>query len=157
MSAFQPVALAMVALGVSVLAGCAQADAPLVPDSAIVADTLPQPLTDTPGDPIRGLSVFLDQEKGHCVLCHAVQGLDAPFQGNLAPDLGRVADRLSPGQLRLQVADARRIVPGTIMPSYYRTDGLYRVASGYRQSPVLSAQEVEDVTAYLLTLTGDGA
>jgi sulfur-oxidizing protein SoxX len=72
--------------------------------------------------------------------------------GNLALPLGGVAARLGEGQLRLQIVDSMRLNPQTIMPSYYRVDGLNQVAATVRGKPVLTAQQVEDVVAYLLTL-----
>ena len=134
------------------IAACDTAEPMLIQDRHIVGDAIPVPLTQIAGDPQRGLAVFLDRDGAHCLLCHAVEGLDAPFQGNLAPSLTGVGRRLTEGQIRLQVADARRVVPDTIMPSYYRIDGLNQVMAGHRGSPVLSAQQVEDLTAYLVTL-----
>ena len=72
--------------------------------------------------------------------------------GNLAPPLGGVGARLGEGQLRLRIVDSMRLNPQTIMPSYYRVDGLNRVAAVWRGKPVLTAQQVEDTVAYLLTL-----
>ena len=72
--------------------------------------------------------------------------------GNLAAPLGGVGARLGEGQLRLQIVDSMRLNPQTIMPSYYRVDGLNRVAATFRGKPVLTAQQIEDVVAYLLTL-----
>ncbi len=64
-----------------------------------------------------------------------------------------MATRLTPAQLRLRVADNMRVNPDTVMPSYYRVDGLDRVAAEhYRGKPILSRAEVEDVVAYLVTL-----
>jgi len=72
--------------------------------------------------------------------------------GNLAPPLVGVGARLGEGQLRLRIVDSIRLNPQTIMPSYYRVDGLNRVAAAWRGKPVLTAQQVEDTVAYLLTL-----
>ena len=70
----------------------------------------------------------------------------------MAPDLSGAGARWSEGQLRLRMVDAARINPDTIMPPYYRADGLDRVASGFRGKTILSAEEIEDVVAYLVTL-----
>ena len=74
------------------------------------------------------------------------------FQGNLAPPLDGAGARWSAAQLRLRVADARRVNPQSLMPAFYRADGLQRVAPAFAGRPVLTAQQVEDVVAYLLTL-----
>jgi L-cysteine S-thiosulfotransferase len=121
----------------------------------IVDDAIPRPLTGGPGDPARGRAIVADRRVGLCLLCHAGPFAEKPFQGDLAPDLGGVGDRLSAGQLRLRVVDSRHLDPETIMPSYYRLDGLHRVAQAWRDRPVLSAAEVEDVVAFLVTLRGE--
>lgn len=72
--------------------------------------------------------------------------------GNLAQPLSGVGARLGAGQLRLRIVDASLLNRDTIMPAYYRVSGLNQVAAAYRGRPILSAQQVEDVVAYLLTL-----
>ncbi|HKA46001.1 MAG TPA: sulfur oxidation c-type cytochrome SoxX [Burkholderiales bacterium] len=103
------------------------------------------------GDPGRGKEIVLSRES-NCVLCHAVPDSGLQTMGNLGPPLAGAAARLSEGQLRLRVVDSLRLNPDTVMPSYYRVDGLTAVAAQYRGKPVLTAQQVEDVIAYLLTL-----
>ncbi len=87
-----------------------------------------------------------------CLLCHAGPFPEERFQGNLAPDLKGAGARWSEGELRLRMVDATRLNPATIMPSYYRLDGLVRVAPNFRGKPVLTAEQIEDVVAYLKTL-----
>jgi sulfur-oxidizing protein SoxX len=72
--------------------------------------------------------------------------------GNVAPPLSKVATRLSQGQLRLRVVDATRVKPDVAMPSYFRTEALDSVAEGYRGKSILTAQQVEDVVSFLMTL-----
>ncbi len=115
-----------------------------------VGDAIPRPLAAEPGDAARGRSVVVNRDMGACTLCHAVPG--ESLSGNIAPALAGVGAKLSPAQLRLRVADSTRVNPGTPMPAYYRTEGLTQVAAAYRGKPVLSAQQVEDVVAYLATL-----
>ena len=114
-------------------------------------DAIVQPLTGTPGDAARGQRIVGDRTLGLCLLCHR-----GPFpteqQGTLATDLAGAGARWSEGQLRLRIVDARRLNPATIMPSYYRTDGLERVGSAWRDQPVLAPQQIEDVVAFLRTL-----
>ncbi|GJD64853.1 hypothetical protein MPEAHAMD_5038 [Methylobacterium frigidaeris] len=118
----------------------------------IVGDAIPRPLDGRTGDAARGRAIATDTRKGLCPLCHTGLGGRAPA-GDLGPDLADVGARLSEGQLRLRLVDGRALNPGTLMPSYYRTDGT-RVASAWRGRPVLEAGEIEDVIAYLLTLKG---
>ena len=92
------------------------------------------------------------RQKGLCLLCHAGPIAEERFQGNLAPPLHGAGTRWSEGQLRLRVVDSRRLNPASIMPSYHRTEGLNRVGAAWRDRPVLTAQEIEDVVAYLVSL-----
>jgi sulfur-oxidizing protein SoxX len=116
-----------------------------------------EPLTDTPGDAARGRAVVLDRERGHCLLCHEIAQLDEGFQGNIGPPLSAVGARLSPAAIRSRLVDPTRLNPDTVMPAYYRVDGLRQVAEAHRGRPILSAQELEDVVAYVATLNPAGA
>ncbi|MCO6415056.1 sulfur oxidation c-type cytochrome SoxX [Siccirubricoccus sp. KC 17139] len=113
---------------------------------------LPEPLTATPGDAVRGRAIVADRQRGLCLLCHTAPIPEERFQGNLAPDLAGAGSRWTEAQLRLRLVDSRRLNPDSLMPSYYRTEGLHRVAPAFAGRTVLSAQEIEDVVAYLLTL-----
>jgi L-cysteine S-thiosulfotransferase len=115
-----------------------------------VGDAIPRPLTAEPGDAARGRSIVANRDQGGCTLCHAVPG-ETRF-GNIAPPLAGVGARFSIAQLRLRIADSTRVNPETPMPAYYRTEGLTQVAVAFRGKPVLSAQQVEDVVAWLATL-----
>ena len=120
--------------------------------AAAAGDTLPKPLTEAPGDPVSGKKIVLDRHVGLCLLCHNGPFPEERFQGNLAPSLAGVGARLSEGQIRLRIVDASRVNPQTIMPAYFRTEGLERVAPAYRGKTVLTAQQIEDVVAFLVTL-----
>jgi sulfur-oxidizing protein SoxX len=117
----------------------------------IVGDAIPQSLTGKPGDPARGRAIVVKRENT-CLLCHSGPFPDERFQGDLAPNLKGTGGRWSEGELRLRLVDATRLNPATIMPSYYRIDGLNRVAPNFRGKPVLTAEQIEDVVAYLKTL-----
>ncbi len=110
-----------------------------------------------PGDPVRGRAIVANRQQGLCLLCHPAPIPEERFQGNLAPDLAGVGDRYTPDQLRQRIKDSSAINPGTIMPSYYKTTGLQRVAPAQRGKTILSAQEVEDVVAYLTTLRSEAS
>jgi sulfur-oxidizing protein SoxX len=115
-----------------------------------VGDAIPRAVSSEPGDASRGRSIVVNRDAGACTLCHAVPG-ETNF-GNIAPTLAGVGARLSPAQLRLRVADSTRVNPESPMPAYYRTEGLNQVANAFRGKPLLSAQQVEDVVAWLATL-----
>jgi sulfur-oxidizing protein SoxX len=92
------------------------------------------------------------RDSANCVLCHAVPDAAVRFSGDVGPSLAGIGTRLSVPQLRLRISDNLRVNPATVMPSYYRIDGLDRVATQYAGKPILTAQEVEDIVAYLVTL-----
>jgi sulfur-oxidizing protein SoxX len=119
---------------------------------AIVGDAIPVPLTGTRGDTGRGRAIVTNRQVGLCLLCHSGPFPEERLQGTLAPDLKGVGSRWSEGQLRLRIVDAARLNPSTIMPPYYRIEGLNRVAPSLRGKPVLSAEQIEDVVAFLVTL-----
>lgn len=121
--------------------------------AALVAgDALPTPLTATPGDAARGRTIVASRSVGLCLLCHSGPFPEERFQGTLAPSLSGAGTRWSPAQLRLRLVDGARLNPDTIMPSYYRTSGLQRVARAFEDKTILTAQQIEDVVAWLATL-----
>lgn len=123
------------------------------PPAQAAADSLPNPLPGaTTGDPVKGRAIVANRQLGLCLLCHTAPIPEEPFQGNLAPNLAGAGSRWTVPQLRLRVADSSVVNPGTIMPAYYRVAGLSRVAPAQQGKPVLSAQQIEDVVAYLQTL-----
>ncbi len=117
---------------------------------SVSGDSILEPLSAQPGDPVRGREVVISSEAGNCTLCHALPG--ARNAGNIGPPLAGVGARLSVGQLRLRLADATRINPTTAMPAYYRFDVPRDVAPAYRGHTVLDAQQIEDAIAYLKSL-----
>lgn len=120
-------------------------------DYQVVGNAIPKPLTGTPGDPVNGRALVVKRETT-CLLCHSGPFPDQRFQGNLSPDLTGTGSRWSEGELRLRMVDATRLNEATIMPPFYRIDGLNRVARNLRGKPILTAQEIEDVVAFLMTL-----
>jgi len=119
---------------------------------AIVGDSIPASLTDAKGDAARGRAVVTNRQVGLCLLCHSGPFPEERLQGSMAPDLKGAGARWSEGQLRLRIVDAARLNPTTIMPPYYRVDGLHRVAATLQGKPVLTAEQIEDVVAFLATL-----
>ncbi len=118
----------------------------------VVGDTIPSPLGAAKGDAVRGRALIVERDAANCVLCHAVTDAAVRYSGNVGPSLDGVASRLTVAQLRLRIADNLRVNPASIMPGYYRTEGLDRVANAYRGKPILDAAQVEDIVAYLATL-----
>lgn len=119
---------------------------------AIVGDAIPLSLTGSPGDAARGRAIVGNRQVGLCLLCHSGPFPEERFQGELAPDLRGAGSRWDEGQLRLRIVDSNHLNPASIMPPYYRVDGLQRVAPNFRGRTVLSAGQIEDVLAFLKTL-----
>jgi L-cysteine S-thiosulfotransferase len=118
----------------------------------ITNDEIDASLTGTRGDPARGRTIVADRQLGLCLLCHSGPFPDERFQGDLAPNLAGAGRRWTESQLRLRIVDASRVNPSTIMPPYYRVEGLERVAAAFRGRPILTAEQIEDVVAFLTTL-----
>ena len=118
----------------------------------VVGDGIPAPLTSTTGNAARGRSIVVNRQVGLCLLCHSGPFDDERAQGNLAGNLSGAGSRWTAAQLRLRVADARRLDPDGLMPSLHRAAGQQRVGAAWQGRPVLDAQQVEDVVAFLLTL-----
>ena len=123
----------------------------LLAGNALAADSIPASLTGVKGDPSRGRAIVANRQVGLCLLCHSGPFPEERFQGNLAPDL-RNAARLTEGEIRQRIVDPTKANPQSIMPAYYRSEGLARVAPAYRGKTVLTAEQIEDIVAYLLTL-----
>ena len=119
-------------------------------DYVVENDGIAQPLTTAPGDVARGEKVLVDRELGNCLACHGA-AVDAEFFGTTGPTLLGVGARLTTAQLRLRVVDPKRINPATMMPAYFRATGLQRVLPALVGKTILSAQQVEDVVAFLAT------
>ena len=134
------------------LVGVAIVAASCLVGAASASDGIPGSLTGVTGDPARGRAIVASRQVGLCLLCHSGPFPEERFQGNLAPDLRGAGARWSEAQLRLRLVDPARINPATIMPAYHRTEGLMRVAPAWRGRTILSAEQIEDVVAYLMTL-----
>ena len=142
---------ALLALTVFTLGSTAGAAQEALVPYTIAGESIPQSLTGKPGDPASGRAIVVKRENT-CLLCHSGPFPEQRFQGDLSPSLKGTGARWSEGELRLRLVDASRLNPATIMPSYYRVDGLTRVAPAYQGKPVLTAEQIEDVVAYLMTL-----
>lgn len=117
-------------------------------------------LTGQPGDPVEGAKILATKSLGNCIACHKISDLnDVPFQGEVGPPLDGVAQRWGEADLRGIVANAKNTFPGTIMPAFYKSEGFIRPGDGFTGKaaeepldPLLTAQQIEDVVAYLMTL-----
>jgi sulfur-oxidizing protein SoxX len=118
----------------------------------IVSNVIPASLTGASGDATRGRMIVLNRAVGLCLLCHSGPFPEERFQGNLAPDLKGTGARWSVEELRMRMVDSRQLNRDTIMPAYYALDGLNRVAPAYSGKPLLTAEQIEDVVAFLATL-----
>jgi L-cysteine S-thiosulfotransferase len=146
------VGCALVLIALLAALGARAAVAQGVASFSVAGEAIALPLDGLRGDSERGRLLAFDPERGNCTICHPVPGGDARGQGTIGPSLAGVGKRLGIGQLRLRVVDGTQINPATIMPPYHRVDGLNKVGAQWRGKPVLAAQEVEDIVAFLSTL-----
>ncbi|MBU3539685.1 sulfur oxidation c-type cytochrome SoxX [Polynucleobacter sp. UB-Tiil-W10] len=119
---------------------------------AITGDSIFESLSTNPGDPVRGRAIVASRQTGLCLLCHSGPFPEERFQGSLAPELKASAARLNAPQLRARIVNAAYFNPQTIMPAYYQTSNLNRVAPKFAGQTILNGQEIEDVVAFLMTL-----
>jgi len=123
------------------------------PAASIKPGGLETPLTTALGDSVRGVQIAAAADKGNCLACHKIPQLGKePDHGNLGPSLDGAALRYNEAQLRQMIVDPSAFFPGSIMPRYHKATGLSRVAAQFESKTVLTAQEVEDVVAFLKTL-----
>jgi sulfur-oxidizing protein SoxX len=104
------------------------------------------------GDPVNGQKIVLDRALSACLLCHSGPFPAPHLQGTIGPSLGGVGDRLTPEQIRLHLTDPARFNPDTVMPAYGNVENLNRVGPAWRGRPILTAEQIEDVVAFLATL-----
>lgn len=149
-------AIALFAFGTAAAADAvAPADVKFNEDGAVAAS-----LSGVAGDAASGSKVVGSKKLGNCVACHQVSALaDVPFQGEVGPSLDGVADRWNEAELRGILANSKMTFEGTVMPAYYKTEGFIRPGKAYTGkapdgplTPLLSAQQIEDVVAFLSTL-----
>jgi len=119
--------------------------------AAAAEDAIDKPLAPK-GDASRGRAIVVNRQAGLCLLCHSGPFPGERLMGDIAPSLQGVGARLTEGQLRLRIVDSSKVSPQTIMPPYYRTAGFTHVAPAFKDKPILDAQQVEDVVAFLVTL-----
>ncbi|MEX5729356.1 sulfur-oxidizing protein SoxX [Rhodovulum iodosum] len=146
------------------VAGMGIASAEVVAPGQVTMDEygfVPEPLTDQPGDPENGRKIVGSKSMGNCVSCHAITDMaqDVPFHGEVGPLLDGLPDRYPEAMVRGILVNSKNVFQGTVMPAYYKVDGFIRVGDGYtgkalegEVEPLLSAQQIEDVVAYLMTL-----
>lgn len=145
-------ALASVALLATGLSFASVSAEELIKYEIVDEKSIPVSLTGVAGDSKAGRATMINRKQGNCLACHAVSDMsEQQFHGKIGPALDGVGDRYSEGELRMLVVNAKQINPATIMPGFYRTEGLHMVIKGFVDKTILSAQQVEDIIAYLKT------
>ena len=135
------------------LAGAAWAGATGPNDVKFEDGAVTVSLTGAAGDAVEGRKVFANRKLGNCLACHTNEDLrEEPFHGEVGPMMDGVADRWSEAELRGIVVNSKEMFDGTIMPSFYRTANGARPLETFKGKTILTAEQVEDVVAYLLTL-----
>jgi L-cysteine S-thiosulfotransferase len=130
----------------------AQAQTGRITDIKIEGDSIPLALDGLVGESTRGRAIVVNRQKGLCLLCHSGPFAEERHQGNIAPSLAGAGSRSSIGQVRLKMVNSQSLNPDSSMPAYYRVDPLNRVMPALKGKPILTAQEIEDVVAFVMTL-----
>lgn len=136
----------------AVVFGAAGAQAAELVAYKATADGIAQSLTGKPGDPVNGKKVAASRRLGNCLACHKMPMPEEDFQGDIGPELNGVGSRLTEPMLRLQIVNSKAVNPETVMPAFYRVEGLFGVRKDHLDKSILTADQVEDVVAYLMTL-----
>ncbi len=119
---------------------------------SIIGDGIPKSLTGKPGDAAKGRKIAYNRKQGNCLACHKMPIPEQQFHGEIAPDLQGVAGRVSEAEMRLRIVNPKVINPATFMPAFYRNAGFTRVLKKFKGKSILSAEQVEDLIAYMMTL-----
>ncbi|MCF8510290.1 MAG: sulfur oxidation c-type cytochrome SoxX [Rhodobacteraceae bacterium] len=151
---------ALLAGAIAALAALPAASETAPKDVAFAEGAVATSLSGVAGDPESGAKIMTTNAKGNCVACHLIEAMpNVQFPGNIAPPLDGVASRYDEAQLRGIIANAKMTFDGSFMPAFYKTEGFIRPGNAYTGKapegdlpPILTAQEIEDVLAYLLTL-----
>ena len=101
--------------------------------------------------PEKGKEVVISRV-GNCLACHKISAINEPFQGNIGPNLDGVGTKYTQGELRLRLVDPYYLNPESLMPAFFQNENIYRVAKKYSGKTILTAQQIEDVISWLLTL-----
>jgi sulfur-oxidizing protein SoxX len=143
-----------IGLGVALLlASGVQAGAGSMAAYKVVGDnSIPKSLTGKTGDAKKGRATAINRKKGNCLGCHKMPIPEQQFHGLVGPDLAGVAGRMSEGEIRARIVDPKLVNPDTIMPAFYKSKGFTRVLKKFQGKTIISAQDVEDIVAYLKTL-----
>ena len=147
--------IAALAAGIGMATGAAavaQESVELVKFMVDDESSIAQSLTGKPGDAVAGRKAAINRKQGNCLACHVMPIPEQPFHGQIAPDLAGIASRYSEGELRLRVVDSKIINPDSFMPAFYRNEGFHRVLKKFKGKTILTAEQVEDIVAYLMTL-----
>ena len=142
----------IVAISGAVVAVVMSTTTPVKADYTIVNGAIEKSLTGKPGNSINGKKIAIKRKKGNCLACHAMPIPDQQFHGEVGPDLSGVASRYSAGELRARIVNPKLINASTIMPAFLKSQGLHRSLDKFKGKTILSAQEIEDVISYLMTL-----
>ncbi len=147
--------LTAVAVTLGLLLGTGAQAEELVKYEIVGGERIDKSLTGQPGDPANGRKLAINTKQGNCLACHVMPVPEQPFHGDVGPDLSEAGGNLSEGEIRLRIVDSKALNPDTIMPAFYRNDGFERVMKKFQGKTMLSAQQVEDVVAYVMTLKGN--
>lgn len=145
-------ALGVIGAAAAIFMSTGYASAEVYKAPLIIGNSVPEALTDKPGDPEEGRKTAINRKQGNCLACHAISSqANQPFHGEVGPSLDGVSERYSAAELRLILVNSKKMFEGTIMPAFYKADGYNRISEKFAGKTILTAQQVEDVIAFLKT------
>lgn len=145
----------MTAVCASLPMAAVAADAPIEPfmPYTMKDDAIPDPIGGLKGDPARGRKLAIASSKGNCLACHDLPIPEEEFHGEVGPSLLGLGSRYNEGQIRMRIVNIQELIPSSLMPPMYKNPAeLTQVAKKFQGKTILTAQEVEDVVAYLMTV-----
>lgn len=144
----------MAAMACAISAGTAFAENTIAPqDVKFEEGTVAMSVTGAAGDPVEGRKTVSNKTLGNCLACHAISDQkEQLFHGEVGPPLDGAADRWSEAELRAIVVNSKSVFEDTVMPGFYSLEVGKNVAEKFVGKTILTAQQVEDVVAYLSTL-----
>lgn len=117
-------------------------------------NAIEESLTGAEGDADSGRELFVARKLGNCLACHENSDVkNEQFHGNVGPSLDGAGTRWTEPQLRSIVVNSKKMFTAdTVMPGFYSLEVGANPRKDLVGKTILTADQVEDIVAYLATL-----